>query len=424
MHVPIYVDKFTPRPFREPLEIDDKSLIKDDHIYLDCTGFGMGCCCLQVTFQAESIDEARFLYDQLIPITPIMLALTAAAPIWRGYLANVDARWDVISGSVDDRTNEELGHDSLKNEKFVINKSRYDSIDSYLSEAGERYNDLALVKDSEIYSDLIKSGVDHLLAQHIAHIFIRDPLVLFKEKLDEIINKISSIDNANFEDYDVESFENIQSTNWQTMRFKPPPIKSESNNQIGWRVEFRPMELQLTDFENSAFCSFIILLVNALKKFKMNYLMPITKVDENMKRAQSVNAYIGEKFYFRRNADINQDADCDLVEISIDEIMNGTDGFKGILNVLREYLDTLDEDDEMADNETIQVLRKNLEFIELRASGKLMTDAAYIRKFIFEHSLYKHDSVVSSEINFDLIKHVYQILNKEVNCPQLLMKQN
>jgi len=36
-------------------------------------GLGMGCCCLQVTFQAQSIDEARFLYDQLTPLTPIMV---------------------------------------------------------------------------------------------------------------------------------------------------------------------------------------------------------------------------------------------------------------------------------------------------------------------------------------------------------------
>ena len=44
-------------------------------------GFGMGCCCLQVTFQAQSIDEARFLYDQLTPLTPIMVN-TLAAPLF------------------------------------------------------------------------------------------------------------------------------------------------------------------------------------------------------------------------------------------------------------------------------------------------------------------------------------------------------
>lgn len=30
---------------------------KPDHIYLDAMGFGMGMCCLQVTFQAVSICQ-------------------------------------------------------------------------------------------------------------------------------------------------------------------------------------------------------------------------------------------------------------------------------------------------------------------------------------------------------------------------------
>ncbi len=50
--------------------------------------------------------------------------------------------------------------------------------------------------------------------------------------------------------------QNIQSTNWQTVRFKPPP----PNTTTGWRVEFRSMEVQPTDFENAAFTVFIALL--------------------------------------------------------------------------------------------------------------------------------------------------------------------
>jgi len=72
------------------------------------------------------------MYDALIPIGPVMvgvflhlktpwslrthlnyvypqLALTAASPLWRGYIADVDCRWNVIAGSVDDRTEEERG---------------------------------------------------------------------------------------------------------------------------------------------------------------------------------------------------------------------------------------------------------------------------------------------------------------------------
>jgi glutamate--cysteine ligase catalytic subunit len=44
-----------------------------DHIYMDAMGFGMGCCCLQLTFQSCNVDEARRMYDALIPVGPIMV---------------------------------------------------------------------------------------------------------------------------------------------------------------------------------------------------------------------------------------------------------------------------------------------------------------------------------------------------------------
>lgn len=117
---------------------------KPDAVHMDAMGFGMGCCCLQLTFQACNIIEARTLYDQLTPLCPIMLALTAASPIFRGYLVDSDCRWNVISASVDCRTKEERGEAPLKENQFRITKSRYDSIDSYLSPEGEKYeNNLA-----------------------------------------------------------------------------------------------------------------------------------------------------------------------------------------------------------------------------------------------------------------------------------------
>jgi glutamate--cysteine ligase catalytic subunit len=79
-------------------------------------------------------------------------------------------------------------------------------------------------------------GVDELLARHIAHLFIRDPLVIYRDKL--------KLDDENRSDHfevfqavknSTEHLQNIQSTNWQTVRFKPPP----PNSSIGWRVEFR-----------------------------------------------------------------------------------------------------------------------------------------------------------------------------------------
>ena len=69
--------------------------------------------------------------------------------------------------------------------------------------------------------------------------------------------------------------QNIQSTNWQTLRFKPPP----PNSSIGWRVEFRSMEVQMTDFENAAFAVFVVLLSRAILSFNLNFYIPISKVD-------------------------------------------------------------------------------------------------------------------------------------------------
>lgn len=54
---------------------ESSTAAKDNHIYMDAMGFGMGCCCLQLTFQACNIQEARTLYDQLTPLCPIMVSV-------------------------------------------------------------------------------------------------------------------------------------------------------------------------------------------------------------------------------------------------------------------------------------------------------------------------------------------------------------
>jgi glutamate--cysteine ligase catalytic subunit len=62
------------------------------------------------------------------------------------------------------------------------------------------------------------------------------------------------------------------------MRFKPPPPKSTT---IGWRVEFRSMEVQISDFENAAFAVFIVLLTRTILSLGLNFYIPISKVNRN-----------------------------------------------------------------------------------------------------------------------------------------------
>jgi glutamate--cysteine ligase catalytic subunit len=90
-------------------------------------------------------------------------------------LADVDARWNVIAASVDDRTEEERGikvrlssfplavidGQPLKNDRYRIPKSRYDSVDLYIS-TDERnlpeYHDIDVPMDQSVRKRLIDHG--------------------------------------------------------------------------------------------------------------------------------------------------------------------------------------------------------------------------------------------------------------------------
>lgn len=409
INLPVFRDVNTVIP------VDNSHLLSKaalpDHVYMDAMGFGMGCCCLQLTFQACNIAEARTLYDQLTPLCPIMLALTAASPLHRGFITDVDCRWNVISCSVDCRTEEERGLIPLNENKFVINKSRYDSIDSYLSPQGEKYNDVPVIYDQDIYNKLKENEIDHLLAQHIAHLFIRDSVSLFSEKVHQ--------DDAK----DTDHFENIQSTNWQTMRFKPPP----PNSTIGWRVEFRPCEVQITDFENAAIVCFVVLLTRTILSYQLNFLIPISRVDENMQNAQKRGAVLNEKFWFRQDVTgtcpISTEKKCcpsgpgeyyDLM--TVNEIINGKDGvFPGLIPMINGYLSGMD-----VDADTHCTIQQYLKFIQRRAAGEIYTTAAWLREFVTKHPDYMQDSKVTDKINFDLIKTIKDIQSGERPCVELL----
>ena len=115
--VPIYQDVLTPWPFHDPTTKGSSCecykaeavLGKECRISMDSTVSACSCCGLQVTMQLNDVAEARKLHDQLIPLAPIMLALTAATTIWKGLLADTDVRWNALSASLDDRTLEEIG---------------------------------------------------------------------------------------------------------------------------------------------------------------------------------------------------------------------------------------------------------------------------------------------------------------------------
>ncbi|KAL9005358.1 MAG: hypothetical protein Q9188_001874 [Gyalolechia gomerana] len=438
INVPIYKDENTTLPFKDPTvdydlhkwpEDDDvrNGAAKDNHIYMDAMAFGMGSCCLQITFQAKNIVEGRKLYDQLSPLGPILLALTAATPVYKGFLADTDVRWNQISRAVDDRTREELGEKPLQNDRWRVPKSRYASNSTYISQdprLRKEYMDPDLVVDEHLKQRLMDGGMDDLLATHFAHLFIRDPIVVFDEDLKEL-----DLNNTNH-------FENLQSTNWQHMRFKPPP----SDNLIGWRVEFRSMEIQMTDFENAAFSIFIVLVTRAILSFDLNFYIPIARTTENMDTAHARNAVSSEKFYFRndpfpprplrpttngyrsgsttpsRPPTPTGPVEEEYSLMTVDEVINGQEPststsnpvFPGLIPLVESYLNSMN-----IDVQTRCDLDRYLDLIRKRANGKLWTAAKWIRHFVRGHGEYKGDSVVSEKVTYDLAKAVEEITRCE-----------
>jgi len=102
-------------------------------------------------------------------------------------------------------------------------------------------------------------------------------------------------------------------------------------------------------------------------------------------------------------------------EMTLDEIINGKDTFPGLLGLVNAYLNSLN-----VEFEEKRKLRKYLDLVKRRANGSLLTTASWIRNFVRSHPAYKFDSVVSQEINYDLINAVDKIERGDLRADDLL----
>ena len=62
------------------------------------------------------------------------------------------------------------------------------------------------------------------------------------------------------------------------------PVERE-DGKVTWHVAFSPMDIQFTDYENSVLTVFVAMLANIVNTFDLDFILPLTLVDENMKRA-------------------------------------------------------------------------------------------------------------------------------------------
>ncbi|KAH9935686.1 glutamate-cysteine ligase-domain-containing protein [Fomitopsis serialis] len=371
INLPLYIDSRTPRPFVDP-----------------------------------TIPWQRNLYPEDPGTTA--LALTAASPLFRGYIADVDCRWDVIR-------QEERGLNLSKN-RYRIPKSRYSSVSLYISDDWmhrPEYDDIDAPYDQAIFDRLQKHGIDNILARHISHLFIRDPI-------------------------------NIQSTNWQTVRFKPPP--------------FRSMEVQMTDFENAAFSIFVVLLSRAILAFNLNLYLPISRVNSNLALCErSTRTWRVRRSASRAHGEVllpqgrvpagcpsRPESRCSSCSSSgaSSPVSSPVDGTPRKEKKLRNCWPSPVEDEyeEMSLQEIIAMrsqalwaslcvprtldieeeervkLERYLDLVKRRTDDA----ATWLREFVRSHPAYKFDSVVSQEINYDLFVAVDEIERGVRDTPDFL----
>jgi len=407
MLVPIYKDEKT------ELDKPTKEEPFPGFIHMDEGLFGTGNTSLQVTFGTRNLDEARYLTDQMSVLSSIVLPMSAACAVFKGKLADTDVRWDVLCNSVDCRSQEERDPSSSRYRP----KPRWSSISRYISDrkqCKEEYNDVAFPLDKEMMKlaeDKAKEmgiELDERMKSHLGFLFLQDPLIIYGDKV-----FVDDETNTNH-------FENLQSTNWNNVRFKPPP---GFDSEIGWRVELRTIEAQLTAEECVAFCMLSYFMAEMIIKREYNLYIPISKVDENFTRAQVRNAILTQKFWFRK--DIQKDSPDEYIELSLDEILHGKqDHFIGLLNLIYDFckeeygVDIQAEWAKKQEDSAFEAnpLAENMKYFEIlskRVKGESPTIAAWIRNFVMKHPKYEKNSIVNAEIAGDLITAMTAISDNE-----------
>ncbi|CAF3830910.1 unnamed protein product [Rotaria magnacalcarata] len=90
-------------------------------------------------------------------------------------------------------------------------------------------------------------------------------------------------------------------------------------------------------------------------------------------------------------------------EMTIDEIINDSNNFICLKSLILNYLNSFEDIDRLTKIHKWIICYYNL--------GTILTNAMWIRQFVLNHQLYKHDSIVSDEIQYDLMLAIKKLVN-------------
>jgi glutamate--cysteine ligase catalytic subunit len=345
---------------REVFQDEKTNIRKMD---MDCMAFGMGNCCSQVTIQCKNLEDATYLYDQFAILSPLLLYLSSASPFINGYLTESQNRWKTIEQSVDDRN---------KNENIM--KSRYSTISRFINSKGQKYNDLKEEYNETCYKTLKENNIPDNISKHISYLFLRDPIIMYENDIKK--NKELLHNETDF-------FVNINSSNWNNVRLKPP-----MNNKDSWKIEVRILDIQTDNFKNASFIIYILMLARIILHYKLNFYIPLSYVEENFSfiESRSFNKKMYTNMFWNKKKK-NFSPKITDIKIIVQKINS----------IIYKFI-----------NETNIPIKidKYLSHIENISNQKENTNAEKLHKFIINHPEYDKDSKINYKISNDLIQEI------------------
>lgn len=109
-----------------------------------------------------------------------------------------------------------------------------------------------------------------------------------------------------------------------------------------------------------------------------------------------------------------------VVELSLYEILEGKPeiNFKGIYPLIEEFMA-----DKNYGKEQVSQVRLFLNFLLERSKGEVRTGARFIRDFVLNHPDYKHDSIISNQVAYDLMSTIINMNHSPDERAKLLGKK-
>ncbi|GAB7323631.1 hypothetical protein MBLNU13_g07116t1 [Cladosporium sp. NU13] len=364
-------------------------LLEDERVVSLTNVALLGSPQMELDYNALITDKPRYqdMFSKL-PGRPLMLALSAATPIYKGRLVTTDTRWKAMCWAGDDRKPSERPH----------LPPRMGCTPMYLEEtlAARQMNDRALKSAEGVKTDLQKHGVPPALATYFAHILGREPII-------DTAGVPAPDDASDSAQYSrIDSLNIHMSTWWPHVRLKLP-VLSTANDSLPWRVEFRPMEAQPSDMENAALVAALRVLQQTIQHFNMDLKIPISEVEQNMDRANDRNAATDQIFRFAVRS-MGEPAPTFDGWASLDVVFNGIgngDGqtWRGLLPLARDYLAHCNLSS--LHSEEQEKIWGALDLLSARASGRLDTPAKWMRstfKLNIVPSMFVSSSLVLSHL--------------------------